>query len=53
MTNHSYGEYLRWIGVNFSAITEQDLADLEKYKGIVPVYSNGIITDFVEKENKA
>ena len=33
------------------AITEQDIADLEKYKGIVPVYENGKIIDFIAKEN--
>ena len=51
MTNYTYGQYLKWIGVNFSAITEQDIADLEKYKGIVPVYENGKIIDFISKEN--
>ena len=51
MANYTYGQYLKWIGVNFSAITEQDIADLDKYKGLVPVYENGKIIDFIAKEN--
>ena len=51
MANYTYGQYLKWIGVNFSVITEQDIADLEKYKDIIPVYENGKIIDFIAKEN--
>lgn len=50
MGNHTYGQYLKWIGANFSAITLQDLCDLAQFKDIEAVIEDGKITDFVAKE---
>ena len=50
MDNHTYGQYLKWIGVNFSAITLEDLCDLSQFKNIETIIEDGKITDFVAKE---
>lgn len=43
----TYGKLMKMRGINFDAITVDELIELNRCKGIVPIIKNGSVVDLV------